>query len=276
MKAKNNLIAYVILLIPVIYLVVFMLVPLIKIIGYSFIDDNGITGEYYSEILTNSMYYNVILVTLRTAAVVTLISLILAYPLAYFMTKLTDAGRNMIMLLVMIPFGTSFLVRTYSWMTLLQTNGVINQILQFLKITTEPIQLMYNAVGVTVAMVHIMIPYMVLSLYSVMEGIDPNLCLASRNLGAGSIRTFFEIYFPLSIQGVLSGCVLVFVLSIGFYITPSLLGGSKDTMIAQLIQTQVSKLLNWNLASAMAVLVLVLTMAIIIAMKKIFKINMLF
>ncbi len=268
--------AFFLLILPTLFLLVFMFYPLLRIIGLSFYDSTGFTGQYFHEIFTNSMYYQVILITLRTAVTVTLVSLLMAYPIAYFMTKISARGRSLVMLLVMIPFWTSFLVRTYAWMALLQTNGIINQFLLNIHLIKEPLQLMYNSVGVTIGMVHVMIPYMVLSLYSVMEKIDTNLVMAAKNLGANSAVSFFEVYLPLSIPGVISGSVLVFVLSIGFYITPALLGGSDNTMIAQLIQTQVSKLLNWNLAAAIAVIVLIITMVIIAVVKKAFHLEKLF
>lgn len=268
--------AWIMLLVPIVFLVVFMLYPLTKIILLSFKDDTGFTGTYFMEVFTNATYYKVILITLKTALIVTFVSLVMAYPVAYVMTICKKRTANMIMLFVMIPFWTSFLVRTYSWMALLQTNGIINQFLMSIKVIAEPLQLMYNSFGVTVGMVHVMIPYMVLSLYSVMESIDSNYVLAAQNLGSGAFRTFFEVYFPMSVPGVASGSVLVFVLSIGFYITPSLLGGTQNTMIAQLIQTQVSKLINWNLASAIAVVVLVITLVIIITVKKVFKLEKIF
>lgn len=158
-------------------------------------------------------------------------------------------------------------------MILLQNQGVLNQTLVNLKIIQQPIEMMYNTIGLVIGMTHVMLPYMVLSLYSVMEGIDRNLITASSNLGANGIQTFIKVYFPLSMNGVVAGCVLVFVLNLGFYILPSLMGGPENMMISQVIATQVNKLLNWNMASALSIALLVVALVLVGGVQKIFHID---
>lgn len=173
----------------------------------------------------------------------------------------------------MIPFWISLLVEAYAWIIILQKNGVINHLLVSWGIVKEPLSMMYNTFGLCVGMTHVMLPYMVLSLYSVMEGIDKNLITASSNLGANGFTTFFKIYLPLSMNGVISGCVLVFVMNLGFYVLPSLLGSASNKMVSQLIADQVNKLLNWNMASALSFILLAMTLIIVGVVQKAFHIE---
>jgi ABC-type spermidine/putrescine transport system permease subunit I len=157
---------------------------------------------------------------------------------------------------VLIPFWTSILVRTYAWMVLLQRRGALNTLLVQFGLIQEPLELMYNRFGVLVGMVHILLPYMILPLYSVMQGIDMDLIKAAENLGANPLQSFARVFFPLSLPGVGAGLSLVFILAVGFFITPALMGGARETMIAQLIQRLISILLDWELGSALAFVLL--------------------
>ncbi|MGN0622685.1 MAG: ABC transporter permease [Oscillospiraceae bacterium] len=266
---------WLILIPPALFLMVFMFIPILKMFMISFQEakTGAWTLEHYMKFFSSSVYIKVILLTLKVSLVVTILCLLLGYPVAYVMTKCSRRVSSLIMIAVMIPFWTSLLVRTYSWMILLQSDGLVNQILMKLHIISEPIQLINNTTGVYIGMTHILLPYMILSLYPVMKGIDTNVVDAAQTLGAGKIKAFIKVYFPLSVQGISAGSILVFIMSIGYFITPSLLGGSDDAMISQIIQVQVSKLLDWQFASALSVILLVISLAILYISKKLMKVD---
>ena len=257
---KNK--GWLIMLPPALFLVIFMLYPMLSMLKLSFTakDMSGFTFDAYMKFFTTNVYFKVIILTLKVSFFVTLFTLLLGYPVAYVMTKCSRRVSSLIMIGVMIPFWTSLLVRTYSWMILLQSDGLINNILMKLHIISEPIQLLNNTVGVYKS-------------YPVMKGINVNVVDAARTLGATKTKAFIKVYFPLSVQGISAGCILVFVMGIGYFITPSLLGGSDDAMISQLIQVQVSKLLDWQFASALSVILLVISLAILYASRKIMKVD---
>jgi putative spermidine/putrescine transport system permease protein len=164
--------------------------------------------------------------------------------------------RRLLIFAVLVPFWSSILVRTFAWLVLLQRRGLVNQALQGLGLTDAPLTLVHNRVGVLIGMAHILLPFMVLPLYSVMTRIDTSLMGAAATLGASPARGFWRVYLPLSRPGVINGTVLVFILGLGYFITPALLGGPQDTMIAQLIQSQVADFGAWGMAGALAVVLL--------------------
>lgn len=271
-KKKNR--SWMLLILPALFLIVFFVIPILRITILSFTNGAGsFSLDAYIKFFQSSIYLRVIAITFRVSFVVTVVCLLLGYPVAYTMAKCSKRISSIIMIVVMIPFWTSLLVRTYAWMLLLQTNGVINKMLIAIGLISEPLVLYKNSLGVYIGMTHILLPYMILALYPVMKGIDPNYVSAAKNLGANKFVAFFKVYLPLSIQGISSGCILVFVMSIGYFITPSLLGGTGDTMISQMIQVQVSKLLNWPFASAVSVILLIISMAVLYASKKIMKVD---
>jgi putative spermidine/putrescine transport system permease protein len=194
---------------------------------------------------------------------VTIISLVLAYPYAYLLSSVSDDTASKLLLFVILPFWVSLLVRNYSWMILLGRHGVFNTILMNLGLMSKPVKFLYCTTGVNIGMVHIMLPYMILSLFSVMKGIDRNLMKAAQSLGANRFHTFIRVFLPLSLPGIAGGCLIVFIMSIGFFITPALLGGAKDVMIAQLIEKNVSLMLKWGFAFAAAFVLLALTIVIL-------------
>lgn len=262
------------LLLPGTFLLVFLFIPLFQMFALSFQDmDGAITLANYVKFFSNSIYIKVILLTLQVSFFVTIFCLLLGYPVAYAMTKCSKRVSTLIMIAVMIPFWTSLLVRTYSWMIMLQAKGIVNNALMSMGLIDEPLKLLHNITGVYIGMTHILLPYMILSLYPVLSSIDKNCINAARTLGANRFTTFFKVYFPLSIQGIAAGSILVFVMGIGYFITPSLLGGTEDTMISQMIQVQVSELLNWPLASTLSIILLIISMIVLVATKKIFKVD---
>lgn len=257
---------------PILFILVFLAYPLLNIFIKSIYNGN-FTAENYLRFFSDGLYLRVLLLTLKIGAIVTLTCLLLAYPVAYTMTFVSKHTRGVILIAIMIPFWTSLLVRTYSWMVLLQTQGVLNQILLKLGFIEQPLKLMHNTTGVVIGMTHVLLPYMILCLYSCMQGIDKNLLAASSNLGANPFQTFYKIFLPLSFSGIASGSILVFIMSIGYFITPSLLGGQKDSMISQLIQTQVGDLLNWGFASAIAFVLLAVTLLLLMISKSFLRLE---
>ncbi len=202
------------------------------------------------------VYVHALANTVVISGSVTLICLICGYPLAYSIAQASGRLRRLLIFAVLIPFWSSILVRTFAWMVLLQQRGIINKTLMDLRLTDAPITMVHNRIGVLVGMVHILLPFMVLPLYAVMVRINPTYSQAAASLGASPARNFYRIYLPLSRPGVVNGVVLVFVMGLGYFITPALLGGPGDTMIAQLIEQQVSDFGEWGVAGALAVVLL--------------------
>ncbi|KXU37247.1 ABC transporter permease [Ventosimonas gracilis] len=195
--------------------------------------------------------------TFSISAWVALICVLAAYPYAWMMTAVSSRMRLVLILCVLIPFWVSGVVRTLAWVILLQDSGVINSLLRASGFAS--IKLIRTQLGVVIGMAQILLPFMILPLYSVMRGIDLRLVQAARSLGAPPWKAFLQVYLPLSLPGVYAGVILVFILSLGFYITPALLGGPRSTMLSTLIQTQVLSLLNWGRGGAMGAVLLVAT-----------------
>ena len=202
--------------------------------------------------------------TLFVAFGVTLSCLLLAYPIAHMLATLPTKYSNLLMICVLLPFWTSLLVRTSSWMVLLQTQGVLNDILVFFNIVADEDRLvmMYNMMGTFIAMTQILLPFMVLPLYSVMKTIPPSLMRAATSMGSTPIHAFRRIYFPLTYSGISAGSLLVFVLAIGYYITPALVGGAKGTLISNRIAYHMQSTLDWSLATAMGAVLLVTVLTV--------------
>ncbi|MYF08982.1 MAG: ABC transporter permease [Rhodospirillaceae bacterium] len=202
--------------------------------------------------------------TLWMSALITVLCLLLGYPVAYLLATLPLRTSNLLMILVLLPFWTSLLVRTTSWIALLQTEGVLNDVLVFTGLISDDgrLQLIHNQFGTFVAMVHILLPFMILPLYSVMKTIPPSLMRAARSLGATPFTAFVRVYMPNTVSGVGAGSIMVFILSIGYYITPALVGGRTGTFISNFIAVHVSETLNWGLAAALGSLLLALVLAL--------------
>jgi putative spermidine/putrescine transport system permease protein len=207
-----------------------------------------------------AIYVGILLRTFWIGFVVTAVCLLLGYPLAYRLASLPLRVSNLLLILVLLPFWTSLLVRTGAWVVLLQREGVINDLLLTVGLVSEPLQLVYNRFGVYVAMTHILLPFMVLPLYSVMRGIPPHYVRAAASLGAGPVRAFLRIYLPLTVPGIAAGCLLVFILAIGYYITPALVGGANDQMVSYFIAFFTNQTINWGMASALGAVLLIATL----------------
>ena len=251
---------YLLLLLPALLtLAAFFVYPLLGILLRS-VYKNGYTLESYRQVVGTSVYLMVIGLTFRTAAVVTLIALLLGYPLSYVLATVRPRLGRVLVVIVILPFLISIIVRTYAWMVLLGRNGVVNQYLLALGLTRAPLPLLYNQAGVVVGMTYVLLPFMVLTLASVMRGIDPALVRAAHSLGASRWQAFWRVFLPLSAPGIAGGMLLVFILSLGFFITPALMGGPSDVMIAMLIEREVEFTLNWSFASTLGVILLALSL----------------
>jgi ABC-type spermidine/putrescine transport system permease subunit I len=259
--------AYWVLLLPLLlYLAAFYAYPVLAMMFRS-ISEPDWTVDNFAKIFENAIYLHVLWLTFRVALVVTLLALALGFPVAYLLARIERSKSNLLMMLVLLPFWTSILVRTYAWMVLLGRQGLINQFLLWIGAIDEPMRLLNTTFAVYVAMVHILLPFMILPLYSVMRGIDGNLFRAAEGLGATPFGVFRQVLLPLALPGVWAGSLLVFILSLGFFITPALVGGPRDLMIAVLVEQQV-EMFNWPFASALAVLLLVAALSVFAGVAK--------
>ncbi|WP_240613830.1 ABC transporter permease [Salinicola acroporae] len=251
------------LLMPALLIVTLLLiVPLGWMIAQSFQVDGSFSLEHYERVLTDGVYWRTFGLTFRISFIVTLAALLLGYPLAYAATVLPRRWSLMILALVIVPFWTSVLVRAYAWLILLQRSGVINQTLMGLGLTDAPLALVHNEFGTIVATVHILLPFMVLPLYATMQKIPRDLMLAGSSLGGSPMHIFWRVFFPLSLSGVLAGMTLVFVLCLGFYITPELMGGGRTVMASMLVSRNIQLYVEWGAASAVSVVLLLMVVTI--------------
>lgn len=256
---------WLLLYIPLGYIMILMFFPMFDFLKLSVFNDDGFTLEYISRMFTTPVFWKVLWVTVKITFLVTFFSLILAYPVAYMLVRTESRiWKKIILAAIIIPFWISLLVRTYAWTILLQKNGAINMLLMELGLISEPLSLLYNTTGVIIGMTHILLPYMVLSLYSVMDGIDQRLLQAAQGMGARPWKAFMQIFFPLSLPGVLAGSLLVFVMGLGYYVTPALLGGADTPMIAMIIESNINTTLNWHLASALALVLFAATFLLLL------------
>ena len=235
----------------------FFVYPVAQILWLSVLDGAGnLSPENYRRAINTPVYWRTLGITLQISLWTTLFSLLAGYPVAYLLATSRPKTRDLLTLLVLMPFWTSFLVRTFAWMILLGRNGAINRLLMALGITDAPLALIFSFTGVMIGMVHAMMPLAVMSMLSVMQRIDSNLVSAARTLGARGGSAFWQVYFRLSVPGVAAAALLVFITSLGFFITPALLGGRQQTMLAQVIIAVIQEVLNWRFASALSVLLL--------------------
>lgn len=243
------------LLLPLIaYLSVFYAYPIAAMMFRSVAEPHW-TTEHFAKLFREAIYLHVLWMTVEVAAVVTIAALLLGYPVAYLLARLDRARSNLLLILVLVPFWTSILVRTYAWMVLLGRQGIVNQLLLAIGVIDQPLRLLNTTSALYIAMVHVLLPFMILPLYGVMRGLDEDLLRAAQGLGAAPFAAFRQVWLPPSLPGVFAGCLLVFILALGFFITPALVGGPRDLMIAVLIQQQVD-LFNWPFASALAMALL--------------------
>lgn len=237
----------------IVFLVLFLIYPVAQLLWLSFTDPSWhFSLVNYTRIATTPVYLQVLAITFKIAGWTTVFTILAGYPVAYLLATLAERRRDALMLLVLMPFWTSFLVRTFAWMVLLGRNGAVNRLLVALGIVDAPVSLIYNFSGVMIGMVQGMMPLAILTMVAVMQNIDATLAKAAHTLGARGGQAFWRIYFPLSLPGVAAAGLLVFITSLGFFIIPALLGGAHETMISQVIISVIQELMNWRFAGALS------------------------
>tara|TARA_B100001175_G_C19417132_1_gene594200 strand:- start:207 stop:1031 length:825 start_codon:yes stop_codon:yes gene_type:complete len=256
---KTNL-----LLLPAISLTLIIIIfPVFELFQSSFFDPD-FTTKNIEKFFSKKLYIKVLFNTVKISLGTTFLCFILGYPTAYFIAHSNKKFRGIFLFLILLPFWISILIRSYSWMAVLGIEGVINTIFISIGILEKPIRMLYTTGTVYLAMVQIMMPIMILTAYSTMIRIEEDYIKAARILGANPIQAFLKIYFPLSFSGVASGSIIIFILSMGFFITPALVGGKKDMMIGNLINFQINQLLNWGFASFIGLVLLLTTLIIVL------------
>jgi putative spermidine/putrescine transport system permease protein len=253
--------------------VLFFILPFGVMMLLSFLSGNPVsnpnvsfTWRHYNRLVDSDLYFDALVATMRIGAITTLIALLIGYPLAHWMARMhSRVGHALLLMAVIAPLLTGIVVRTFAWMTLLGDRGVINITAQWLGVAEKPLPLMYNEFGVIVGLVHIYVPFMVLTLVGVIGRIDRTLEEAARGLGASRFNTFLEVTLPLSLPGILAGSLLVFALAISAYVTPVLLGGNNVLTLPMLIYQQVSASFNLGFAGALGTVLLVVSLVLVFA-----------
>ena len=262
-------------LVPILaYLAVFYVYPLARILLLS-VYGPRLTFDHFLRMVTVPVYTQVLMRSFRIALLVTVLSLVLGYPVAYLLSTLTPRRVALLMPVILVPFTISVLVRSYAWMAILGRQGLVNTLLGRLGLTQQPLEILYNEFGVLLGMVHILLPFFILPAYSVMIRIDRDLLKAASIMGATPARGFLEVFLPLSLPGIIGGGLLVFIQALGFFVTPALLGGPRDTMISMLIELQISQLLNWGFAAALSSVLLIATLGGFMLLTRIVRVSIL-
>jgi spermidine/putrescine transport system permease protein len=263
---------------PLTWVALFLLVPYALMFAHSFwlVRDGFIVHEWnlqnYAKLFHNPVYVEVLLRTARIAASVTLLSLLLGYPLAYYMSFHAGVRKDLLYQMVIVPLWVSYLVRGYAWKTILGSEGVLNGFLQYLHITHEPVSFfLYSPFAVVVTLTHIYTPFVFLPLYASLEHIPRNLIEASHDLGASPRATFFRVILPLSLPGLIAGATFAFVLSLGDFLAPLLVGGPSSIMIANIVQSLFGSAYDWPLGAAISVCILLVTVALLFATERLEK-----
>ena len=251
------------LLAPAVLIAVFaFLVPLARLVGLSFSSPAGWFAAY-GHLLGDDIYVRVFANTFFIAIVVTLLALVIAFPVAFALTRLSRNWRGVVFACVLLPLWISVLVRTFSWMLLLERNGPLNRLLIASGLADQPLALLFNHTAVLIGMVHVLLPYAVLPIYAALAHIDPSLLRASEGLGASRLTTFVRVLLPLSFRGVATAATFTFLLSLGFFVTPMLLGGLSSLTLSMLIDNFVSDRLDWPLAAAASVVLLLSALVVV-------------
>ena len=251
-----------------------ILVPVGWLFWLSLFNDEGVLSTYnYSRMLDSKSYVRIFKTTFNVSFLTTLICVLIGYPLAYFLSQLSKRWAAIGLIAVLLPFWTSLLVRTYAWLVVLQRKGLINQWGIELGWWETPLRLVHNLNGTLIGMVHIMLPFLVLPLYGSMRSIDSDYLKAAANLGANPTKSFWFVFFPLSMPGLFAGITVVFVLCLGFFVTPAVLGGGKVIMVSMKIETLIDLFFNFGTASALGVVLLVLTLAVLFLAQKLLNLD---
>lgn len=238
--------------------------PLLAMLGQSFVGKAGLTLDNFREVFEASAYLKVLASTFRIALITAAVCVLAGYPLAYWLRRLPPRWQMVALALVVIPFWISILVRTYAWIVVLGNAGIVNRSLVALGLIDEPLSFLYNELGVIIGTVNVLLPFLVLPLFAAMLKIDEQLLRAAETLGASPWTVFWRVFFPLSVPALAAGAVLVFILTLGFFITPAVLGGGRVPMVANMLDLFVNQMPNWDLASAISTVLLVVTLALFI------------
>ena len=237
----------------------------------------GKGGEFslvnYQKMIEYKSYARVYLTTFEVSILTTLVCILIGYPLAYFLAQLPRRMAGIFMLTVLLPFWTSLLVRTYAWLVLLQKKGLLNEFAMQIGLWETPVKLVHNMTGTLIGMAHIMLPFLILPLYGAMRRIEPDLMRAAANLGAKPAQAFWKVFFPMSLPGMVAGSLIVFVLCLGFYVTPAVLGGGRVVMVATQITAILENQFNWGAASALGVVLLIATLIILYLAGRLLKLD---
>ncbi|AHC34850.1 ABC transporter permease [Pseudomonas fluorescens] len=245
------------LLTPALVIVVVLLImPLCWLALQSVQTEEGFSLANYVRIFQETIYWDTFALTFKISFMVTILSVVMGFPIAYAASRLQGLWANLILICVILPFWTSVLVRAYAWLVLLQRRGLVNQTLMDLGIIDQPLTLMHNTTGTVIGTLHVMLPFMVLPLYSVMKKIPQDLMQASESLGAKPFYTFRRVFLPMAAPGIMAGSILVFVICLGFFITPELLGGGRTILVSMLVQRNVELYHAWGAASAVGLVLL--------------------
>ncbi|MEO1865518.1 MAG: ABC transporter permease [Pseudomonadota bacterium] len=258
---------------PAIFVIALVVIlPVGWLFYLSFVDGHGsFSLEHYQKMVEYKSYARVFITTFKVSALATLICIVLGYPIAYFLAALPSRWSGIFMLAVLLPFWTSLLVRTYAWLVLLQRKGLLNDLAIQIGLWDSPVKLVHNMTGTLIGMAHIMLPFLVLPLYGAMKKIEPDMMQAASNLGASPVRAFFSMYLPLSVSGLVAGALIVFVLCLGFYVTPAVLGGGRVVMVATQITAILEHQFDWGAASALGVVLLLATVLVLYLAGRFFK-----
>ena len=255
-----------------IFLVIF--IPVGWLFSLSFLSTDGsLSLENYQKMIEYKSYARVFQATFKVSFFTTILCILIGYPLAYFLSQLPKKYVGLFLLTVLLPFWTSLLVRTYAWLVLLQRKGLINNFAIEVGLWDAPIKFAHNLNGTLIGMVHIMLPFMVLPLYAAMQRIDRQPIDAAANLGANPFQSFWNVFVPLSLSGVVAGSLIVYVLCLGFYVTPAVLGGGKVILVSMQITAILEDQFNWGAASALGVVLLVATLAILILASRLLRLE---
>jgi len=245
----------------ILLVIVAMAVPVAWLFGLSFLaDDGSFSLVHYRRMIEQPSYARIFLATFNVSLLTTAVCIVLGYPLAYVLSQLPRRAANLCLIAVMLPFWTSLLVRTYAWLVLLQRQGLVNTWGMRLGLWDEPLALVHNLSGTLIGMVHIMLPFLVLPVLGTMRSIDQDYVKAAANLGASPTRAFWTVFFPLSLPGLFAGALIVFIICLGFYVTPAVLGGGKVIMVSNQIASDIELFFNWGAASSLGVVLLILTL----------------
>jgi len=260
----NEKLSYWLLVLPALaVMVIFYIWPVLNIWGISVTEPTTGLGNYTRMFDSNAVRVS-FMATFRIAAITTVFCLLLGYVVAYTVANFVSRLKPLMLALILLPFWISVLIRSFAWIVLLGRSGLVNETLQGAGLIEQPIRFMHNELGVLIAMVHVMLPFAILPMLANMRGISGSHILAARGLGASEWRAFREVYFPQTLPGVMSGGLLVFVLSLGFYITPALLGGGRVMLISEYITYQIQEFLNWGLGAALSVVLLIATALVLL------------